>query len=69
MATFVHTVPFEPLMGNSAARFDAAKFSWIGNMEESVAVCGVTKAAGISKFDDMRTKEVIIGATGSPAHW
>jgi tripartite-type tricarboxylate transporter receptor subunit TctC len=65
MATFVHTIPFEPLMGNSAARFEAAKFTWIGNMEESVAVCGVTKAAGIAKFDDMRTKEVIIGATGA----
>jgi tripartite-type tricarboxylate transporter receptor subunit TctC len=65
VATFVNTIPFEPLMGNSAARFEAAKFTWIGNMEESVAVCGVTKAAGISKFDDMRTKEVIIGATGS----
>ena len=65
MATFVHTIPFEPLMGNSAARFEAAKFTWIGNLEESVAVCGVTKAAGITKFDEMRTKEVIIGATGS----
>ena len=33
MATFVHTVPFEPLMGNKAARFEAEKFAWIGNME------------------------------------
>ena len=65
MATFVHTIPFEPLMGNSAARFEAAKFTWIGNMEESVAVCGLSKAAGITKFDDMRTKEVIMGATGA----
>src|SRR5437899_6089609 len=58
VATFVHTVPFEPLMGNSAAKFDAAKFTWIGNMEESVAVCGVSKAAGIARFDEMRGKEV-----------
>ena len=36
MVTFVHTIPFEPLIGNNAARFDAAKFTWIGNMEESV---------------------------------
>jgi tripartite-type tricarboxylate transporter receptor subunit TctC len=65
MATFVHTIPFEPLMGNSAARFEAAKFTWVGNMEESVAVCGLSKAAGIAKFDDMRAKEVIMGATGA----
>jgi tripartite-type tricarboxylate transporter receptor subunit TctC len=65
MATFVHTVPFEPLMGNSAARFEAAKFAWIGNMEESVAVCGISKGAGIAKFEDMLTKETIWGATGA----
>jgi tripartite-type tricarboxylate transporter receptor subunit TctC len=65
MATFVHTIPFEPLMGNSAARFDPAKFAWIGNMEESVAVCGVSKASGIAKFDDMLNRETIWGATGA----
>ncbi len=65
MATFVHTIPFESLMGNSAARFDPAKFAWIGNMEESVAVCGISKAAGITKFDDMLTRETIWGATGA----
>lgn len=65
MATFVHTVPFEPLMGNTSARFEAAKFAWIGNMEESVAVCGISKGAGINKFEDMLTKETIWGATGA----
>jgi tripartite-type tricarboxylate transporter receptor subunit TctC len=65
VATFVHTVPFEPLMGNSAAKFEAAKFTWIGNMEESVAVCGVSKTAGIATFDEMRSKETIFGATGA----
>lgn len=61
--TFVFTAPFEPLMGNKAARFDPANFTWIGNMEEGVAVCGVSKAAGINKFEDMRNKEVIIGGS------
>ena len=65
MATFVHTIPFEPLMGNTAARFEPAKFAWIGNMEESVAVCGISKASGIAKFDDMLKKETIWGATGA----
>jgi tripartite-type tricarboxylate transporter receptor subunit TctC len=65
VATFVHTVPFEPLMGNNAAKFEAAKFTWIGNMEESVAVCGVSKAAGIARFEEMRGRETIFGATGA----
>ena len=65
LATFVYTVPFEPLMGNAAARYETAKFTWIGNMEEGVAVCGVSKAAGIGRFEDMRSKEVLIGGAAS----
>jgi tripartite-type tricarboxylate transporter receptor subunit TctC len=64
-ATFVHTVPFEPLLGNSAAKFEPAKYTWIGNLEESVAICGVSKASGINSFDEMLKREVIIGATGA----
>ena len=65
MATFVHTVPFEPLFGNAVARFDPAKLTWIGNMEESLGTCGVSKASGISTFDELREKEVVFGATGA----
>jgi tripartite-type tricarboxylate transporter receptor subunit TctC len=61
--TFVFTAPFEPLFGSTAARFDPAKFTWIGNMEEGVAVCGVSKAAGVATFEDMRTKEVVIAGS------
>jgi tripartite-type tricarboxylate transporter receptor subunit TctC len=65
MATFVHTVPFEPLFGNNAAKYDPAKLTWIGNMEESLGTCGVSTASGITKFDELRDKEVIFGATGA----
>jgi tripartite-type tricarboxylate transporter receptor subunit TctC len=65
MATFVHTVAFEPLFGNQKAQYDAAKLSWIGNMEESVGMCGVTRASGIAKFEDLLAKEAVFGATGA----
>jgi tripartite-type tricarboxylate transporter receptor subunit TctC len=65
IATFVHTVPFEPLFGNDKAQYDPAKLSWIGNMEESVGMCGVSKASGITKFDELLTKETVFGATGA----
>ena len=61
LSSFVYTVPFEPLMANNAARFDPTKFNWIGNMEEGVAVCGLSKAAGVATFEQMRTTETIIG--------
>jgi tripartite-type tricarboxylate transporter receptor subunit TctC len=65
MATFVHTVPFEPLFGNQKAQYDPAKLSWIGNMEESTGICGVTRASGIIKFEDLLAKETVFGATGA----
>jgi tripartite-type tricarboxylate transporter receptor subunit TctC len=65
MATFVHTVPFEPVFGNAKAQFDPAKLAWIGNMEESTGTCGVAKASGIAAFEDILTKEAIFGATGA----
>jgi tripartite-type tricarboxylate transporter receptor subunit TctC len=65
IATFVHTVPFEPLMGNTAAKYDAAKLSWIGNMESIVGICAVSRHAGLAKFDDLFVKETVFGATGA----
>ncbi len=65
MATFVHTVPYEPIFGNDKAQYDPAKLTWIGNMEESTGMCGVTKASGIATFEDLLAKEAIFGATGA----
>src|SRR5215475_13790772 len=65
VATFVQSVPFEPLYGNAAARYDPAKSTWIGNLEESVGVCGVTKASGITTFDDLLTRQTIFAGTGT----
>jgi tripartite-type tricarboxylate transporter receptor subunit TctC len=65
MATFVHTVAFEPVFGNAKAQYEPSKLNWIGNMEDSVGTCGVTKASGITKFDDLLQKETVFGATGA----
>jgi tripartite-type tricarboxylate transporter receptor subunit TctC len=64
VATFVHTVPFEPLMGNSSAKYDSAKFSWVGNMEQVVGICGVSNTSGIGRFADLLEREALFGATG-----
>ncbi|MBX9759509.1 MAG: hypothetical protein K2Y29_12115 [Beijerinckiaceae bacterium] len=64
MGTFAQTVPLEPLFGNQQARFDASRFIWIGNMESSIAICGVTKASGVQSLEDMMKREVLMGATG-----
>jgi len=63
--TFVHTAALEPIFGNGAARFDAAKLSWVGNMDEGVGICGVSPASGVGKFEDLLGKEVPFGSTGA----
>jgi len=63
--TFVHTAALEPIFGNGAARFDAAKLTWIGNMDEGVGICGVSPASGVGTFEDLLTKEVPFGSTGA----
>lgn len=65
IGTFAHTVPLDPLIGQGASKFDASKFNYIGNMEESVGVCAVWHQAGIASLNDLRTKETRFGATAS----
>ena len=64
MATFTPNVIVEPLLGNPAAKYGAAQMAWIGNMEEGASVCGVRSDAPVSGFEDLRTREIVVGATG-----
>jgi tripartite-type tricarboxylate transporter receptor subunit TctC len=61
----------EPLMGNEQAKFDAAKFGWIGSMNQDVSFCGVWQGAGVpTSFADMLkrdSKELIFGSAGPAA--
>ena len=65
IAIFAHTAPFEPLIGRGTGRFDASKFTWIGNMDGVVGVCGVWEHAPVSTFDELFTKEALLGAGGA----
>jgi tripartite-type tricarboxylate transporter receptor subunit TctC len=64
-ATAVYTIAFEPLFGNDRAKYDPMKFNWLGNLEQSVAICGVSKASGVNTFKDLQQRETIFGAAGA----
>ena len=67
LAMFASSAAMEPLIGNKAALFDATRFSWVGSMSQDVAYCGVWQhPGGATTFDEMLTKETIIGG-GAPA--
>lgn len=65
IGTFAHTVPLDPLIGQGAAKFDASRFNYLGNMEESVGVCAVSADAGINNLGDLIARETRFGATAT----
>jgi len=53
-----------PLFGQRGARFDAAKFSWIGSPAMEINVCVVHHTARVQSLDALFQNELIVGATG-----
>jgi tripartite-type tricarboxylate transporter receptor subunit TctC len=58
---------FDPLLGNRAAQFDASKFTWIGSANNEVSVCVAWHTSGITKFEDLLKKELVVGGTSTSA--
>jgi tripartite-type tricarboxylate transporter receptor subunit TctC len=58
---------FDPLLGSKGAQFQADKFTWLGSANNEVSVCVAWKGSGITKFEDLLSKELVIGGTGQAA--
>jgi tripartite-type tricarboxylate transporter receptor subunit TctC len=58
---------FDPLLGQKGAQFEASKFNWIGSSNNEVSVCVAWHTSGIATFDDLLTKELVVGASGPSA--
>jgi tripartite-type tricarboxylate transporter receptor subunit TctC len=67
IATFNRSVPLEPLMGNSQARFDVRKFNWLGSVGNEVSVCVGWHTAAVKTWDDLLTKDFVAGAASYSA--
>ena len=68
MGVVARGIAFDTLFGLPGAQFDGTKFNWIGSANDEVSVC-VSWAAGasINKFEDLYTREMIVGGTGGSA--
>ena len=60
-------IAFDPLLIGKGDQFDAVKFNWIGSANNEVSVCVALKDSGITKFEDLFTKELTVGGTGTSA--
>ena len=59
---------FDPVLGQQAAQFDGTKFTWIGSANDEVSVCvSYAGRSGITRFEDLLTKEMTVGGTGASA--
>jgi tripartite-type tricarboxylate transporter receptor subunit TctC len=58
---------FDPILGSKAAQLDGTRYSWIGSANNEVSVCVSWKTSGITSFEDLLTKELVIGGTGAAA--
>ena len=53
-----------PLYGQSAAKFDATRFAWIGSRSGEVSLAVLWHTAPAKSFLDVRIHETIVGSTG-----
>ena len=67
IATFNRSVPLEPLMGNSTARFDARKFNWLGSVGNEVSLCVAWHTSAVKNASDLLAKDFIAGAASFSA--
>ena len=60
-------VPFEAVLGGGGVQFDPRKFNWLGSPDSDVIVAYVRTDAPLKHVSELRSKELIVAATGSGA--
>ncbi len=60
-------IPQEKIYGNDLARFEPSKFTWIGSANNEVSICVAMAKSGITQFQELKTRGMIVGGTGEGA--
>jgi tripartite-type tricarboxylate transporter receptor subunit TctC len=60
-------IAFDPLLIGQGDAFDAQKFGWVGSANNEVSVCVARTDSGIARFEDLFSKELTVGGTGTSA--
>ncbi|MEA2904806.1 MAG: hypothetical protein QOI12_2193 [Alphaproteobacteria bacterium] len=64
---FNRSIPLEPLMGNTQARFDGRKFTWLGSVGNEVSVCVGWHSVAVKSWSDLLTRDFVAGAASFSA--
>jgi tripartite-type tricarboxylate transporter receptor subunit TctC len=65
IGTISRGVPFDPILGRPGSQFEAVKFSWIGSANDEVSLCMAMASSGVTDFEGLKKKEIVVGAAGS----
>jgi len=65
LGTIGRGLAMEPLLSGIGTRFDATEYSWIGSLNNEVSVCASWHTSNVKTVDDLKTRELIVGGTGS----
>jgi tripartite-type tricarboxylate transporter receptor subunit TctC len=60
-------IAFEPLLGGQGTQFDALKINYLGSPSRDTTVCAARKDAAVQSLQDLYSKELTVGGTGSGA--
>lgn len=55
------------LLTPDGAQFDATKFGWVGNIDGEPGFCAAWHASPVKSINDLKTREFVVGSTGSGA--
>jgi tripartite-type tricarboxylate transporter receptor subunit TctC len=62
----VHSsVPYAPLYGLTAAKFDPRKMNWLGSIDSTSGICVAWGTSKIKTWDDMLNKQYLVGSSGA----
>ncbi len=67
VATFSRALAIAPLLGQlgkDKALYDPQKLFWVGSFNNEVSVVAVLASTGIKSVEDLKSREVLVGATG-----
>jgi len=68
IAALTNGVAMDPLFGNPAARFDAARFNWIGSIGKLQNICATWFQSPIKSVAAAREREVVVAAAGATSN-
>ena len=64
IGTVINSMPLHQATGGQGVRFESTKFNWIGSTGVSNLTIMVWHTAGVTSVEDVKKREIVLGATG-----